>query len=81
MQFIDEHDFEETVDIFDMVLKLRENRPLMVQTEVWCTCTSFLHPLIITPLSPPAHLTQIDCFQGYTEISMSASIHVCTKCW
>ena len=33
-QFIDEHDFSAEVDIFDMVLKLRENRPHMVQTEV-----------------------------------------------
>ena len=34
MQFLEEHDFSAEVDIFDMVLKLRENRPHMVQTEV-----------------------------------------------
>ena len=34
MQFLEDHDFSAEVDIFDMVLKLRENRPHMVQTEV-----------------------------------------------
>ena len=34
MQFINEHDFDVTIDIFDLVLKLRENRQHMVQTEV-----------------------------------------------
>ncbi|XP_053397498.1 receptor-type tyrosine-protein phosphatase O-like isoform X2 [Mercenaria mercenaria] len=33
MQFINEHDFEVEIDIFDLVLKLRENRQHMVQTE------------------------------------------------
>ena len=34
MQFIADHDFSAEIDIFNMVLKLRENRPHMVQTEV-----------------------------------------------
>jgi cadherin 5 type 2 (VE-cadherin) len=34
MQFINEHDFDVEIDIFDLVLKLRENRQHMVQTEV-----------------------------------------------
>ncbi|XP_060592884.1 tyrosine-protein phosphatase 10D-like [Ruditapes philippinarum] len=33
MQFINEHDFDVEIDIFDLVLKLRENRQHMVQTE------------------------------------------------
>ncbi|XP_053398222.1 tyrosine-protein phosphatase 10D-like [Mercenaria mercenaria] len=33
MQFINEHDFAVEIDIFDLVLKLRENRQHMVQTE------------------------------------------------
>ncbi|XP_053390205.1 tyrosine-protein phosphatase 10D-like [Mercenaria mercenaria] len=33
MQFINEHDFDVNIDIFDLVLKLRENRQHMVQTE------------------------------------------------
>ena len=41
MQFLDNHDFSAEVDIFDMVLKLRENRPHMVQTEV---CVYFYLP-------------------------------------
>ena len=34
MQFIEDHDYSAEIDIFDMVLKLRDNRPHMVQTEV-----------------------------------------------
>ncbi|XP_052237055.1 receptor-type tyrosine-protein phosphatase eta-like [Dreissena polymorpha] len=33
MQFIRDHDYEEQIDIFDLVLKLRHNRSHMVQTE------------------------------------------------
>lgn len=32
MQFIDDHDFGSSIDIFGMVLKLQENRPNIVQT-------------------------------------------------
>ncbi|XP_052788639.1 tyrosine-protein phosphatase 10D-like [Mya arenaria] len=33
MQFIDEHDFDVEIDIFDFVLRMRDNRIFMVQTE------------------------------------------------
>ena len=34
MQFVDEHGYNEEIDVFDLVLKLRANRMFMVQTEV-----------------------------------------------
>jgi len=34
MQLIDESDFEVDIDVFEFVLKLRNNRSYMVQTEV-----------------------------------------------
>ncbi|KAK3098767.1 hypothetical protein FSP39_022940, partial [Pinctada imbricata] len=73
LQFIDDHDFDSSVDIFDLVLKLRENRMFMVQTEQQYI---FIHDVVRDYLERKRKAQQGEDLYQNVNLAFGKSSHV-----